>query len=66
MFSKWRVIAVRINGRRLVVDEYLRRDAAEKLREELLAKQLFPDVFVEVDPGDHSRIDRQPAKSQRA
>lgn len=47
--SRWRVVALRVNGERRVLDEYMTHEAAERLREMLETLALFPEVFVELD-----------------
>lgn len=47
--SRWRVVALRVNGERRVLDEYITREAAERLREMLQTLALFPEVFIELD-----------------
>ena len=49
MISRWRVIAIRRNGSRIVLDEYLRRVEADQFKNQLELKNLFPSVFIEPD-----------------
>lgn len=52
--SRWRVVALRVNGERRILDEYITRESAERLREMLLTLALFPAVFVELDEDSDS------------
>jgi len=56
--SRWRVVALRVNGERRILDEYITREAAERLREMLRTRALFPAVFVELDEDSDSEFSR--------
>lgn len=56
--SRWRVVALRVNGERRILDEYITRESAERLREMLLTRALFPAVFVELDEDTDSDFSR--------
>ena len=47
--SRWRVVAVRRNGRTVVLDEYLPRERADAFQKAIRAINAFPDVRVEPD-----------------
>jgi hypothetical protein len=47
--SRWRVVAVRRNGKAIVLDEYLSLERAETFRNSLLSINAFPEVRIEPD-----------------
>jgi len=47
--SRWRVVAVRRNGKVVVLDEYLSLERAEDFQKSLLSINAFPEVRIEPD-----------------
>jgi len=47
--SHWRVVAVRRNGKEIVLDEYLALERAEAFQTSLLSINAFPEVRIEPD-----------------
>ena len=46
---RWRVVAIRRNGKPIVLDEYLSLERAEAFRKSLLSINVFPEVRIEPD-----------------
>jgi hypothetical protein len=51
MAKTWRITALGINGKRVVLDRHLSRERAEELRQMLAASNVFQAVYVELDDG---------------
>lgn len=50
--DSYRVVAVRANGQRVVLDEALQQSRAEEMRKILLQAGSFPEITVEPDVND--------------
>ena len=50
--ASYRVVAVRANGQRLILDEALEQGRAEEMRRVLLQTGSYPEITVEPDVND--------------
>lgn len=52
--DRWKVVALRRNGGRIILDEYLTFAEAVRLRNALLSLASFPDVLLESETSAHA------------